>query len=1204
MKEIRVDIRNKIATYNTRDGAIVCENNNYRIRFTFDEEWNQHPVKQARFIWNDKYLDVVFTGDTVPVPIISQATTLTVGVYAGEKLRTTTPAQIPCLRSIICESGRAKEADYYEEDGTLQHRLPAIRPEDNNKLLQAVDGKYELREAPDLTMNEEMVGIALETKVKPVQDSVNKAHTDINALGNRVTNNETNIRKLNKLPAIIFEDEEEIISLANKLGVDNKTIMGIVKQLADDVDALNKFQEEHEEEEGAICIPFKIKKWGIEVDVGGLYIVLGETLAKSKIFVKIADYKWVITDWEEVQQVLEWIETFGTYAVAWIADNGEIIYKWFVDTGEDAVKWVTETGEEIEEWYNGIVDGAGDLLEDVGEGAEGVGNAIGGFLSDAYNWVTGTGEEIKEKTDELYNQVNATQNNIKGATWILGDTIAEEFSHDFTFVSNGELYTKMDCVKRINQAGNEYYVLHYFDSNGKSETIYNTQDGWIDEANKIIIAQNTNAYVTATLQKIDAGVTWVLNDTFDTNNLGSYRIVCDFVSNNENFKALGFGIGYDGIHLIIKYFTSANIYEHSEIIVYDASQGGWLDEAYRTIVVFKPTERTTKILRKIGSDATEQLTTYAQTVVGAVNALNQGVGDMSKLEVEETTGYSMRSRMSAQRTLVGAVNEVYRRTIAVEEASQPSTDENLKTTNKTIVGAINEVNKHIADVNVAVQSITEGYTKVGSAETADKLVGEANLNTTDKTVIGAINELNSKKNDKIDIISVTGNPMDIAVKNDGILWENFFSMNDGAYTGDFYHRVPIVAGDNVTFEVEGSVVKINAQGGSSSKAIIDVIELPTENINEEAFYRVLSAKWVVNGEAYNSFICYCVDTLPDTAIPATTDMVNITAYYNASDGGVYGYVDGMLAGYFGIPSGWYPAEMLFQTVGWNYGGVITDIKDSENDFDFKVLLSYILYTYKDGKWETVKGVGSAGTGINAEVFNGDNNQATGDYSHAEGDFTHAKGRNSHTEGECTVASARNQHTQGRYNIEDTEERYAHIVGNGEDGNRSNAHTLDWQGNAWYQGKIYTGGTGQDDAKELATVDYVDTKIAESGGSSGGGSNVVSKYTIETSPSTTVIDMINAIQNEGGNIGAWNVIVLTGYISDTFGLQMAHYGGSVYNINGVNLNSMTTVSNVNAWDGVSLGAFQVMFRPPLPYYDESNEGQVLKVVNGVPTWVTP
>lgn len=48
-----------------------------------------------------------------------------------------------------------------------------------------------------------------------------------------------------------------------------------------------------------------------------------------------------------------------------------------------------------------------------------------------------------------------------------------------------------------------------------------------------------------------------------------------------------------------------------------------------------------------------------------------------------------------------------------------------------------------------------------------------------------------------------------------------------------------------------------------------------------------------------------------------------------------------------------------------------------------------------------------------------------------------------------------QHVQGKYNIKDTEEKYAHIVGNGTYNYQtyspaeSNAHTLDWEGNAWY-----------------------------------------------------------------------------------------------------------------------------------------------------------
>ena len=47
--------------------------------------------------------------------------------------------------------------------------------------------------------------------------------------------------------------------------------------------------------------------------------------------------------------------------------------------------------------------------------------------------------------------------------------------------------------------------------------------------------------------------------------------------------------------------------------------------------------------------------------------------------------------------------------------------------------------------------------------------------------------------------------------------------------------------------------------------------------------------------------------------------------------------------------------------------------------------------------------------------------------------------------------------QGRYNIEDTDGKYAHIVGNGQQEERANAHTLDWKGNAWYAGTLECSG---------------------------------------------------------------------------------------------------------------------------------------------------
>lgn len=106
--------------------------------------------------------------------------------------------------------------------------------------------------------------------------------------------------------------------------------------------------------------------------------------------------------------------------------------------------------------------------------------------------------------------------------------------------------------------------------------------------------------------------------------------------------------------------------------------------------------------------------------------------------------------------------------------------------------------------------------------------------------------------------------------------------------------------------------------------------------------------------------------------------------------------------------------------------------------------------------------------------------ASGGSSHAEGSNTQATGSHSHAEGFRTIAAGEHQHVEGQYNIEDTESKYIHIAGNGsKDGPvRSNAHTLDWDGNAWFKGDVKVGGTGYDDATNtLASETYVDEAVA-------------------------------------------------------------------------------------------------------------------------------
>ena len=110
---------------------------------------------------------------------------------------------------------------------------------------------------------------------------------------------------------------------------------------------------------------------------------------------------------------------------------------------------------------------------------------------------------------------------------------------------------------------------------------------------------------------------------------------------------------------------------------------------------------------------------------------------------------------------------------------------------------------------------------------------------------------------------------------------------------------------------------------------------------------------------------------------------------------------------------------------------------------------------------------------------GYNTTASGNCSHAEGNKTTAYGHYSHAEGNRTTASGDYSHVQGKYNIDDN--NYAHIVGNGYSNDTcSNAHTLDWEGNAWFAGDVYVGstsGTNKDEgSKKLVTIDEMNAAI--------------------------------------------------------------------------------------------------------------------------------
>lgn len=135
-------------------------------------------------------------------------------------------------------------------------------------------------------------------------------------------------------------------------------------------------------------------------------------------------------------------------------------------------------------------------------------------------------------------------------------------------------------------------------------------------------------------------------------------------------------------------------------------------------------------------------------------------------------------------------------------------------------------------------------------------------------------------------------------------------------------------------------------------------------------------------------------------------------------------------------------------------------------------------TTSGGNYSHAEGYNTVSSGLRSHA-EGFGTRSAGDNSHAEGYETTTYGYASHVEGRSTISDGNWQHVQGKFNISDSTS--AHIVGNGNDANsRSNAHTLDWDGNAWYAGDVYIGstsGTNKDDgSKKLATEEYVDSKV--------------------------------------------------------------------------------------------------------------------------------
>ncbi len=168
-KTLHITVNDKIATFKKRDGYIVCGNSCYRIKFTFDSEWDGYGKKTARFIWNGQHVDVTFEGDTCDVPLLERTNLLQVGVYVGD-MSTTTSAEIECRYSVKCiESVAGSDSHSIAE---LNIAFGSTEPEDKSKLWVKSSKPSAIVVTPELQglQFKDELGVKLESVTYPTRN--------------------------------------------------------------------------------------------------------------------------------------------------------------------------------------------------------------------------------------------------------------------------------------------------------------------------------------------------------------------------------------------------------------------------------------------------------------------------------------------------------------------------------------------------------------------------------------------------------------------------------------------------------------------------------------------------------------------------------------------------------------------------------------------------------------------------------------------------------------------------------------------------------------------------------------------------------------------------------------------------------------------------------------------------------------------------
>ena len=127
MPDINITVAHKVAVPDTQ--SIVCDNSDYTVHWTLDEDWSAYDTKTMRAIYMDgTFTDKVFNGDTIALPVCTVPGMVQIGLFAGD-IRTSRVAIMRALPSVRSAAGAPADPtpDVYDQ---LMERMAQLENPD------------------------------------------------------------------------------------------------------------------------------------------------------------------------------------------------------------------------------------------------------------------------------------------------------------------------------------------------------------------------------------------------------------------------------------------------------------------------------------------------------------------------------------------------------------------------------------------------------------------------------------------------------------------------------------------------------------------------------------------------------------------------------------------------------------------------------------------------------------------------------------------------------------------------------------------------------------------------------------------------------------------------------------------------------------------------------------------------------------------